>query len=462
VNRFVKNNILLISVSAVSAAVVLGLLVFSLIKYVKMAGYVSDIDKLRSEIASLVKKSPAPVDENKPRIEQDIQLFSRTAGILRSHFGRPMEPAVDKFIATLKELPRKDENGEVIQPEPLTKEKFLADFKEGWDQIDGKDYPAKNYFLNSKFRPRYANWNEATKAFAAAAQPFTFEKITSDNVDDILLAAMGIPRALRGNPVELQRIMNDFRSSLVGELDNQIMLTSQAVKFGLPIDTPLAVAKEDYSEIVTHMNIIHDMMTRVKPAGLKVIHNFSIRTGSEGGGMPEGENPDAGQNGGKTVFANSGEKVGDYTIYHYTVEVTGSMDAIREIPKLLDSGYQDRRVYIVRSVFLYAEENGADSLFLPDEVVVAENNNGEGSQIAVQTVRRRRRRGPQVQQEQVEESPEMKEEEERRKREEERKRFEERQAKLPYNERIGYGDVLIGAGNEFRAVIDVDYAVLNR
>ena len=38
----------------------------------------------------------------------------------------------------------------------------------------------------------------------------------------------------------------------------------------------------------------------------------------------------------------------------------------------------------------------------------------------------------------------------------------EREAKKPYYERFGYGDILIGSGKDFRAIIDIDYIELKR
>ena len=63
-NRFVKHNMLLIAVFAVSGVVAVALMIYALIEYVKMAQVIGTIDQLRGEIETIGKQTPRPVDEN--------------------------------------------------------------------------------------------------------------------------------------------------------------------------------------------------------------------------------------------------------------------------------------------------------------------------------------------------------------------------------------------------------------
>ena len=73
-NRFVRNNLFLIIACAVACVAAVVLLIFSIIRYTGMARCIAEIEQFRQQIIELGKKRPAPVDENKPLIKQDIQL----------------------------------------------------------------------------------------------------------------------------------------------------------------------------------------------------------------------------------------------------------------------------------------------------------------------------------------------------------------------------------------------------
>ena len=85
-NRFVRNNLFLIIACVAAGVAAVGLLVFSIIRYTEMARCIAEIEQFRQQIIQLGKKVPAPVDENKPLIKQDIQLYTRLAGELEAYF----------------------------------------------------------------------------------------------------------------------------------------------------------------------------------------------------------------------------------------------------------------------------------------------------------------------------------------------------------------------------------------
>ena len=483
-NRFVKHNMLLIAVFAVSGVVAAALMIYALIEYVQMAQVIGNIDKLRQEIETIGKQTPRPVDENKPRIEADIQLYQKCAAELRAHFGRPMQPAVDAFIAAIqpdrKPAAEKKEGEEAPEePEPLTEANFIAKFKEGWDPIPATQYAQQNYFLESKFRPNYPKWRQGTAAFAELAKMHTFEKITDNNVDEILLSAMGIPRRLQGRPEELQRIFNEFRERVNESLEGKIDLTEQANRFGFPSDSASAYARADYPILLEHMNILYDMLLRLKAPKdpkdtmeptLRIIHNIRIRNTA---GNPEAGDGGAegGMGGGEagSKWGGSVETTGSFSNYHYTLVVSGPMEAIRDVAVKLANAYKDRRIYIVRSVFLYAEENRAAALFTPAEVNESENTTNseprEAAPAAPTTGRRRGRRSAVAAPETGENTQAQGDAEAAKKKREEaerKKAFLERQKSLPLHERYGYGEILVGGDKDYRAVIDIDYVVLNR
>ena len=112
-NRFVKQNLLLIIVMSISSVVILALLVYSAIVYVQMSNCIEETDNLRKRITSLINNTPAPVEGNKPLIRQDIELYSTLNRNLSVNFGRPYQVAADRFIEVLMDVKKGESAQEV-------------------------------------------------------------------------------------------------------------------------------------------------------------------------------------------------------------------------------------------------------------------------------------------------------------------------------------------------------------
>ena len=75
-NRFVKQNLLLITVMGISGVVILALLVYSAIVYFQMSQCISETESLREQIRKLINQRPAPVEGNKPLLQKEIIMVS--------------------------------------------------------------------------------------------------------------------------------------------------------------------------------------------------------------------------------------------------------------------------------------------------------------------------------------------------------------------------------------------------
>ena len=196
------------------------------------------------------------------------------------------------------------------------------------------------------------------------------------------------------------------------------------------------------------------MLRRLRDTGVKAVYDIRIRRGGEGGG--DGEAGGAGGDGAR--FNTSFESSGGYEISHYQLEVSGSMESIRKLAETLDNAYPQRRVYIIKSVFLYAEENGADRIFSgADREEPGAANAGAAQPAPQQSHRSRRRRRSADMVEENQGGGNEADAERQRRLEEARRLYRERQARLPYDKRDGYGEVLVGTGDTYRAVVDIDY-----
>ena len=461
--RFVKNNIGLLLVVSVCAVIAAGLLIFTLIEYVRMYDYISQIEDFRKQVEKIIKQKPAPVDGNRELLQHDIDLYRKVAKELQMHFGHPLQPAVDAFFAVLR--PRKNAFGDDT-PEKISAERFLEEFRKGWDPIDQRDYAQKQYFLNNEFRPKFSNWAQAQREFINAAQPFTFEELTTNNADEVLLSVLGVPRSLNGDNDRLLRILAGIRERLLRNIGEKLQLSTAAMGLGLfsggagEENAPSSTFKsDDFPVVLAHVDIIGDLLNRIKDTGIRMVYDIRIRRGGEGGGGGDGGDG-GGDKGGN--FQEGIESVGNYRIYHYQLEVSGPMEAIRSMVATLDNAFADRRVYVVKSVFLYAEENGAASLFevgTPKEGEESKNMDmGMGKPAEDKSKIRRRRSRSEDEGDDAGGGVQNDQDFERRRRMEEAiRRYHEEQERLPYERRDGYGETLIGAGDSYRAVIDVEY-----
>ena len=133
-----------------------------------------------------------------------------------------------------------------------------------------------------------------------------------------------------------------------------------------------------------------------------------------------------------------------------TQEVAGSLKSIRDFCAKLDNSYLRGRPYVVRAVTLYAEENGA-AILMGQGKKEAQNENNSNNDNEFGGGRRRRQAVAQNSDKDQQIDPE-----------ELRAREEARIKALPMHQRPGYGAVVVGAGESYRAMIDVDYVVLEQ
>ncbi len=454
-NRFVRDNLLLIIVLSVSVAAVCVLLVFAMMEYVRMADRIASIEKLRGEISKLVKQDPAPVEGNKPRIEQDIKLYRKASGKLRKMFRKPLESAGEAFISTLRPVnPEKDDKGNLVS---LTKEKFVTAFNEMWNKSGERNYAQKNFAFRT-FRRRFANWNGAMDRFIQVARKHTTEPLGPDdreNSEELMLSSLGIPRRMQDNPEKLERFMRNFQSGLV-RMMSKVKFDNSVAWFGFNPD-PNAIRStfpnpaEQYPQVARAWDIIGDVMKRLVAAKVEGFEGIFFRSALD-------NNKDG------MLRGIAGEDVGSFRVFRFRLAVSGSLDSIRELVRLLDTAYKEKRFYIIRSIALYALHDGGNELFLKAEES-ADEEFGRGDnpppkkepRRAPVRGRRGRRGGPAVEEKKAPTQAELlakaQAEAERRRRE------KERSSKFKYYERIGYGVVLIGASSPCRALIDFDYIV---
>ena len=421
-NRFVKNNLVLIIVLGISLVATVGLLVWTTMQYLQMWQYITQTSQLREEIANLIKKFPAPVEGNIPLIETDRKLYNRSARQLRQAFGHPLQPALEQFISVLR-----SSNGDKV-----TLKKFKEDFTTEWNKSDSFAQKEMNYKI---FQRNFRNWADAMRVFRSLAEKATAEPINDSNIDEIFQSALGVQRKLGAKPENLLRLMTNYRNGLLDMTKGKIVFDSEEAanfSFALPgagaanTDLRTAYLPEDYPMIAQHWEILSDIVKRSGESGIHSFVSFRKR-------------------------AIQPEKVGSFDVFHYSIEVTGTMDSIRKLVGILDQAFHENRVYVVRSVFLYQAEDTAIQLLKP-ETAIAETAGVEVN-MPERPIRNRGRRTF------VPEERRLSEEQRRAQELAQRQAAEaaEREKSLPYYHRSGYGEPVIGKNDLCRAIIDVEY-----
>lgn len=450
-NRFVKKNMMLIIVVSLSSVAAIALLVWTAIEHSRMTAYINQVNKLRKDIGVLVSKKPAPVDENKPRIQQDIETYSKAADAIERAFNDPLLPALEQFIRVVQyNDPEKKAVRAISLPE--FKELFFA----AWDKVDSANV-ADQGITFKVFQQHFPNWRNAMNKFKEEAEKATTEPITDQSVDEVFLTALGVPRTMQGKPELLSRFMADFRYKLLDMLSNGKVTVGNVDAGNFSFRQQDVFQPEEYPLVARNWDIIGDIVSKIVEAKVKSLNGFYKRT-------------------------VAGETVGDYQVYNFTFEVEGSLESIRKLVSLLDQAYlAGNRVYVVRAVFLYAAEDQAKQLFMP--VSAASGTEGQNGEVGLmppgmqqpgalqpgvmpgmpqpQLQGRGRGRRGNISRPMEIDRPQT-EEEQRAQLEEARRKWLENEKKKPFYERMGYGNILVGANNDCQAQITVEYVILNK
>ena len=453
-NRFVKQNMLLISVMSVSSVIILALIIYSGIVYFQMSQCISETEDLRKKISDLIAASPAPVDGNKPLIEKDIELYTKLNTAISSRIGRPYQKAADRFVEVLMGVKK----GESIEE---ARKKFVDEYNETVGKFD--DRQADQTIELRKLERKYARTlGPALTAFKKIVEPLTQEPDLDNYAEEFAFFTIGIPRKMQGR----RDPGNDFliycrkyREKLVQMLGAK--MRPEADSLGFPFfgegGTTVAVTtaspegsegqtapagpfrREDIPRIARLWDIIGDICRRINSvAGVKSLNFFRIR------GIANG------------AYDNTFVAQGSYVVSHYSFEVVAPLKDIRALADAFSYDPVIGRFYVVRSVFIYAPETevaSAQQLLNPQSAMEADPEKKDNPA----PVRRRGRRGAVVEEEPQASAEKDKEKELQAKWREE---FEKREKSLPFYQRSGYGDVKLGGVTDFRAVFDVDHVEL--
>ena len=471
-NRFVKDNLVLFIVMGCTVIGALVLLTFAVMGHSQMFRYHAEVKELERQIEELNTRKPVPVKGNIAPITARTEYFRSKTAELLPHFGQIKGKALDAFV---KEL-------------GVDKQKFLETFRAAWEadedrkNVGGRFNFYQRFSLGRSGEHNWAadlklsqdacekRWEKAMQAFCKEYQKLTVEEINSSNRQDILLSVLGVPRNFDGDP---ERCTNEFMVPLIQRMQeicakppmtaeeiaaqtaaakkkvksddeadfeedvfqDKVELPGEAGFFGFNLK--IKPKESDLADITKQGEVIGDLVNRIATAKVSALNSFVIRN------------------------KYAGEKVGRYVIYHYTFSVSGDIARVRRLVKDLNDAARENRMYIVRSVFLYADKDGAAEIMqirkeeqqrqLEEQLGTgtrSENGSpaemGGGRSVPAPAMGMPDDPAGGMQQVRVKTAEEIRKEE---------------MAK-PYDKRTGYGRLLFGGSKNCEAVFDVEYVYL--
>ncbi|MBO5766652.1 MAG: hypothetical protein J6S24_10205 [Lentisphaeria bacterium] len=454
-NRFVKDNLILVISIGLTAVVALALLIYGIIEWVHIDSLMDETEKLRGKISSIIRVKPAPVDGNKEPITKDTQEYVKLYKSISGVFDTPMRPARNAFLKVLYNMKDGDDY-----------EEKAREFLDKYNERVKSDAPVVEQRMAwERLRLEFKNWDAAVAAFckASAGDPFLNLNSTAESLEveqafipsyrnDTVLQELNILRN-PGEDKEISGFLHNVRTYLESRLGDRLNTLEgnsssdrSLYHFGFSASgdssgegAKTGYTKADFPIIARHAAILCDVIGRIADSKVENFNGIAIR-----GATPEG-------------LGSSFTEENGCHIAHYTFMVHGSLDSIRELAASFDRARQDKRFYIVRSVFLY-EDKTAKSI----KTLLASESDESKAQSSNEQVSQESgglfgggRRARLARQRKAEEEQRESEQERMRKAEEEEIRKKE--ASLEPHERTGYADPVVEGGTSIKAIFDIDY-----
>ena len=490
-NRFVRNNLLLIVIIACSCVAAVVLLVFSLIRYIGMTDCMKEIADISRQVKTLGAKNPSPHDDNRKPLEGNAAIFNRVADELAHYFTPELKKIAEKFVSELQETNPPKEDDKVV---PLTVERFRDAYNNMWTK--GKSYVDKQFNYQGFRDLTFKNWRAVVKKYLPIAQKYTLEPLNEDTLPEMLFSYIGIPRIMGEQAENMVKFMKNYQNALVNIMTGIKFNTmgTQVDWFGFDPDPTVkqiidrfnnpaehfprvAAVWDIYGDVIKRM-VNCSQQVRYQVNGREHVEKFSTELKNKletdkiaytlfddkvesfyGLSLRAAMDPKAPAEALRNAVA--GDEDGPFKVYRMRIQIGGSMEGIRTFIRALEDAYRDHRVYVIRSVALYAERDGAYEVFksngdLADDAAI--NNQKNQTAVPEQSAGRGRGRG-RGRAAQAEE-PRQESKIDPAVLEALQREQEETAKKLKFFERIGYGDPLIGDDKTCKAVIDFDYYVL--
>lgn len=391
--EFVKKNLILIIVLAISLVISGVLLVTVLARYDKMNKMLVNVDQLKKKIQNLNTSKPAPVAENLTRINSDIDMMDTKVDRIHKIFGKHYRNPLQNFASIFLQIPDKQkaerellekwskfwksEARRDISPQILLA-KFLNSFNE---DAEKKKKPSKTMFEGgggifggksaeknvdktkkeeteggekaqteegtqqgkegdgqaeetSPLEPKKEvmsfaqRLNKAYQAFQDTLSSESAEPYNKHTIHDILLDALGVPRKSMssGDCKAFMYVMQENLAKRIKDAKIRISEGNLKFTFGDYFGRKMPL-QEDIPIIITHWKLLEDLVYRFIKSGIPQVNGIS-----------------------KESYL--GTKSNGFLYLTYKITVSGELDQIRSLVNILQEGYKEHRIYVIKELQL--------------------------------------------------------------------------------------------------------------
>ena len=104
-NRFIKKNLFLVGVLAISAAGILILLGLSAVEFFEMNKYQSETEKMTQSLDELNNRMRTPIPpfrKNVKLVQEDTEGYKKLKRSIQDYFGMTLQPALNVFVQDLR------------------------------------------------------------------------------------------------------------------------------------------------------------------------------------------------------------------------------------------------------------------------------------------------------------------------------------------------------------------------
>lgn len=314
---FLKKNIVLFSILAISLLFFLTLAFLAFMEWSKVKGYQASVQELHAKIQKLNEEKPYPVKQNLENIKKDTDILAERTAEINRLFGKPYTAALNVFIKSLC----KDEKAEA---------KFLPEwndyFKKNFNKNESPEKLLRDFLAK---RNSEEEIQEAKKAFAEIARTRTVETIDDSNLYAMILDALSVPRSLSPDACKVytqNMEENLFKFAESTQFGNAIAADRKSKIFKVYEDADKLPPADFIPHIIKHYKLIEDLLYRMKASGIDSIRDLKKLNGLEG------------------------SRDGQYLVFIYQADLTASADAIRKLFDTLMKANEDNRIYVLRSI----------------------------------------------------------------------------------------------------------------
>ena len=363
-----KTNRFLIIACALTLIVslLLGLLISQMNSHKSLAN--QDLTDLQRKIQRLNYYRPSPTKKNIEKIKEDIKYVENETLKLEEFFGAVYYKALNTFIAKLGQTPASNDsekvkeqvaktkpsetesdleeiNGSLGSAETKLKRKFMSSWKSFIKPLIKKQKKAGELedltateildkFRKAKHYPE-DKFNDAKTAFAEVYKQNTLEKVTKNNIDDYIVAALGLPLNL--TRISCKKFVNDIQKRLEKEL-KEAKLLSQSESLVLFNEFATIPREDQIPYVVRYCRLYEDLFSRLLKSNVDTLVSYRKLNGLRG------------------------TKNGDFLVLKYEIRVIASQNSARKFLNYLQDAYKDNRIYVINSISLRNISSNMDNL----------------------------------------------------------------------------------------------------